>query len=363
MASPLANLDVGNEIGHPIVYVDWTPAEKVLMDLGNEDSADGILDRLCIKDAIAFGATCKRVRATWLHYTGKVFNLNKFLTHYMPNAPAFRQMMEATSSVVNGRCVTEMLRRNNPLRYPLTMITGPIQASVVRLHLEEEQGYRAFGENEYWVETRSIGTYARSRGIRPSKVNLRSAFLSQKATKRHEFPIKQLLTLARIDDQGCTSYVILQVPKTHVSKTFMAAGTTACANVMTHNRVVAFYPRVTFVHQRNFTIYRATSARRWRLAIPHNRAFHQCATTELVGDDYDLLDVTEGRNASRQISDAECWTLLYDQEGNKTVDLHTAAFTQRKDDLEGNSWFLRVESGKIALQVEAARLSNFDPNL
>lgn len=358
---------------------DWTLAQRVMMDPRNEDTADGILHRIGIADTMALGATCTRARTAWLYYKGKVFNLNKFLTHYVPDAPAFRQMMEDTSSVVTGRCVAEMLRRNDPSKHPLVVVTGPVQGSVVRLHLEDVQGYRAFGEDGYWAETRVITEYARVRGIRPSKVNLRSAFLSRKATMRQEFPIKQMLTLSKISGSGHISYVILQVPKTCVSKTFMSAGTSefraldsirlltsdisaACANVMTHNRIVAFYPRVTFLHMRSFRIHHPRSAHKWRLVIPLDLAFYERAACLLLEEDYGLLRVHKGKNAIRVVGDSDCWTLTFDEEGN-IAGPSSAAFTKKKDDLEGNSWFLRVVDGRISQGVEAARLSDFDPNL
>ncbi|KAF7967870.1 hypothetical protein HWV62_32846 [Athelia sp. TMB] len=298
---------------------NWTLVERVMMDHRNEDTTDGILDRIGIADAMALGATCTRARMTWLQYKGKVFNLNKFLTYYVHDAPAFRQMMESTASVVTGRCVAEMLRRNNPFKHPLVLVTGGVQASVVRLHLEEEQGYTAFGETEYWAETRSVTTYARVRGIRPSKVNLRSAFLSRKATMRREFPIEQMLTLSKVSESGSISYVILQVPQTCISKTVMSAGT--------------------------------------------NLAFYERASTVLENEDYDLLQVHEGKNQIREMGDSDCWTLLYDERGDYTSEYSSAAFAKKKDDLEGNSWFLHVVDGRMWHGVEAARLSDFDTNL
>ncbi|KAF7967713.1 hypothetical protein HWV62_33301 [Athelia sp. TMB] len=351
MATPLACYEEETRIVVARASAVWTLAERVMMDPRNEDAAEGILDRISMADAMALGATCRRARTTWLHYVGKVFNLNRFLTHYAPDAPAFRQMMEATSSVITGRSVTEMLKRNNPGKHPLVLVTGPVQASVVRRHLEEEQGYRAFGENQYWMETRGIGKYARVRGIRPSKVNLRSVFLSRKATTRREFLIKQMLTLSRITGSGRIRYVILQVPRTCVSKTVMSAGT------------ITFYPRVTYLLERNFRIHHPASARRWRLAIPLERAFFQCASAELEGDDYKLLKVREGQNAIRYIGDSDCWMLMYDEGGNYTAEISSAAYAKKKDDLEGNGWSMRVDDGRISHRIEAARLSDFDPNL
>ncbi|KAF7977066.1 hypothetical protein HWV62_4856 [Athelia sp. TMB] len=255
-----------------VPYASWSLAERVLVDPLNEDSINGIFDRLELVDAMAVGATCRRGRSTWLHYRGRVFNMNKFLTLYIRDAPAFR----------------EMLNRNGSIKYPLTILTGARQASVLRRHLETVEGFEAIGSSMYWRETRDIGEWATSRGLRPARMYLRSVYLSPALTKKQEFPIRRILGLEKTGEDG---------------------------------------------------------------------------RVELEAEGYDLLRVREGRNTVRALGDDHCWTLFYDGSGNNIANGDVVIHTQEHTHLEGNRWYMRVDAGKIVMEVEAARLSGFEPYL
>ncbi|KAF7985432.1 hypothetical protein HWV62_5159 [Athelia sp. TMB] len=360
-----ASISEGEPGFHLREYASWTLAERVMMDPLNEDATDGILDRVEIADAMALGATCKRAQSAWLFYRRKVFNMNKFLTVYMPNADAFRQAMASTAAVVSGRCITEMLRRNNPAKWPLTIVIGGVQSSVMRQHLEQVQGFEARSESAFWRENRAIGQWATVRGIRASRIHLRSAFISRRATKSQEFPFREMLTLEKTGSDGHTRYIVLQVAKKCISKTFMSPGTTACANVMSHNALVAFYPRATFVENRNYRIYRPpyVGCRTRMDLLPFDLSFHERATNRLDDGDYYVLKVVEGKNPVRTIGDPDCWTMAYDGDGNNTDCYSTVADTKNRNELEGNRWRLRVEGGRISTEVEAARRSDFDTDM
>ncbi|KAF7970335.1 hypothetical protein HWV62_24364 [Athelia sp. TMB] len=137
----------------------------------------------------------------------------------------------------------------------------------------------------------------------------------------------------------------------------------AFANVMSHNALVAFYPRLTFVQQRNYLLRRPATGRRAALVTSQDPEFLPRPIADLDDEDYELLGVHEGKNRIRSLGDAECWTMAYDGNGNYTDSHSTVADTPKKNGLEGNRWYMRVETGIISHEIEAARLSDFDMNL
>lgn len=132
---------------------------------------------------------------------------------------------------------------------------------------------------------------------------------------------------------------------------------------MTHNALVSFYPRITYVDCQNYFIHGPWCPRHWQLSIPLSMLHPEAAHTSLEYEDYRLLRVHEGKNPVRTLGDSDCWTMVYDEDGNNTDSHSTVANTKEKNDLEGNKWYIRVNTGKIAMEVEAARLTDFDPYL
>ncbi|KAF7983182.1 hypothetical protein HWV62_23428 [Athelia sp. TMB] len=337
-------------------YQEMKPMERVLMDHGNISIVDLIFDELDICDIIAIGSTCKRGRLAWQGYRERVFNLNKFLSVYVHNTTIFRSVIRATDSIITGSCVTDFLRRTHSGSRPLTIVAKRYEAWYILDFLEEVEGY------DEWTDDMMPGGsfsppigYTWREGSTTGREGLRSGFLSTKAKSRTEHPIRDLLTLEKIDSEGRSKFIVLTIATTCVTKTILSPRTTAAANVMTADTIVSLFPSVTFKAKLNFTITRSIPQRLWNTPVITTERMP--AKEHADTSDYKVLNVREGKNPERAIGDSECWVLMYDAEGNNIEPHHGSDACRTLRELRENKWRIRMREGRIFMDVESAKLS------